>query len=53
MSVYVAACRLFFSECVLHASALVSARDGVCSGQTLCGHRECEKLGVFTALEQF
>lgn len=25
----------------------------VCLRQTLCGHRECEKLGVLTALEQF
>lgn len=24
-----------------------------CLGQTLCGHGECEKLGVLTALEQF
>lgn len=25
----------------------------VCLRQTLCGHRECEKLGVLTAFEPF
>lgn len=25
----------------------------MCLSPTLCGHRECEKLGVLTALEQF
>lgn len=27
--------------------------EGVHLKRTLCGHRECEKLGVLTALEQF
>lgn len=31
----------------------ISVWDGVCSRRTLCGHGECEKLGVLTALEQF
>lgn len=36
---------MFFIGCVLHVC--------VCWRRTLCGHRECEKLAVLTALEQF